>query len=217
MPPPPTPNFSCSFYFQDWIRKRTKSRDYYNNSDPIKRNSKLYLDELTETFTQRLREVYPNLASKSDKELHYYFSTFVTNPTAQFNQQFRPVRYYSYSVGNGITWSGVDFTELFGLSAEYFATDMVIMGSWHNVISNGRLVLKKIDLKEVYYSREFLGYDDVRRRAIWGEWQYTGEFEYNLKCANPNSSPLFLPPPLSQTHRQGNEIWMFVVERIGLF
>jgi len=202
MPSPSPPNLSCKKYFQSWKSIITKRRDYFNFDDPVKGNSKLYDDEETVTYEQRIREAYPAYASLSDSQMAQSFGILVgSNPVASFNEPSRPVYYYYYSVGNGIAWSGVEFVEVFELAAEYNATDMAIVGGWHDIKSGNTTVLEKIDAKTIYYARERIGYDAARNRIIWSEWQYTGEFEYILKCADtivpppPPPAPFPNPPP----------------------
>jgi len=104
LPPPPTPNLTCKKYFKGWTSKRKLTRDYYNSSDPIKGNSKLYPIDETETLEERLRELYAYLEDYTDDELRQQFSNTINNPTIWFTEVSRPVKYYIYSVGNGITF-----------------------------------------------------------------------------------------------------------------
>lgn len=226
MPAPSSPNLSCSKYFVSWIRKHKLKRDYYNYSDPIKGNTKLYPYENTITYEDRIREVYPAYSNYSDAQMRQEFGTPVFNPSALFNQQFRPIRYYYYQVGNNISFGGVAWHEIYSNTGEpNYATDMTIMRSWHNIVSGGSVVLEKVDLKEVYYARERLGYNSTTNQVIWSDWQYTGEIEYILKCADETpppptvTAPFPNPPPRKEMDSCCQEVLRFqrqMYNKLGL-
>ena len=125
------------------------------------------------------------------------FSTFIgTDAKAVSVQVTRPVRFYGFSVGNGITFSGVEFREVFGTNIEN-ATDMTVnTNSYHQIEkSTGKTVIYNADGKSVHYGRERLGYNNTTNKTIWGEWQCMIVYENNIQCADLNLPPPALPPP----------------------
>jgi hypothetical protein len=157
------------------------------------------------------------------------YSQFVnTNAKIKLIVPAKSIRYFVYIVGNGISWSGVMLAEVYGAEIEN-ATNVTVSSSWHQITApNGSAYFSNADGKEVYYARERIGYDYAANKAIWGEWQYTGEFERNLQCADikppspsPSPSPFPNPPPRRQNKvdeccRQNLAFLRLIYTKLGL-
>jgi hypothetical protein len=112
-------------------------------------------------------------------------------------QVSRPVKYYRYSVGNGISWSGVDFIELYeSYAITHYASDMTVTSNFYNIVCGNSTVLNNIGLETLYYAREVIGFVPFYPyHPIWSEWQLVSKTTYRLVCGDEEAPPPPPPPP----------------------
>lgn len=138
--------------------------------------------------------------------------------------------YYNHSVGNGITFSGIDW-RLVAVSGDPNSSSVVSAtafsvssGSYDILMPNGRVLFRDIGLTSLWYIREFLGYNVALpwpAGIIWGPWQLCSESITTLKCTGSNSTP-FLgtaspppPPPRNMCGCDCNTIASIIAEQMA--
>jgi len=139
---PPEPP-KCKKAWVTWQQDTYLERDFYTRYDPIAGNTKLYPKQESVTYNERIGELYNNSIDISDEALAKRFGVDTTGGNSVFLNISRPIKYYTYHVGNGITYSGIDIREAFGTSIRY-ATGMTIEGNFYNILRGNITILSRI-------------------------------------------------------------------------
>jgi len=191
VPPDPPEPPKCKKAWVTWQQDIYLERDFYTYH-PIAGNTKLYPKQESFTYNERIGELYNNSIDISDEALAKKFGVDITGYNSVLQKISRPIKYYTYHPGNGITYSGVDIREVFGTSIK-FATGMSIEGNYYNMVRGNITILHKIGYENSSYGRELIGYEPASPfNPIFGEWQLINKTKYKLVCGEENQPP---PPP----------------------